>query len=81
MEVSHFEQRAYIKIALLRGRNAMKSHSKLAEAVGSNVVPLCTVLWIGKFQQGRLSTSDEKLSGRLVSVRTYLAYSLFEFDG
>ncbi|GFU14670.1 HTH_48 domain-containing protein [Trichonephila clavipes] len=55
------EQRAYIKIAILRGRNAMECHSELVEALGNNALPYRTVeRWLGKFQQGRLSTSDEQ---------------------
>ena len=59
MEVTRVEQRAYIKIAVLRGRNAMECHSELVEALGNNALPYRTVArWVGKFQQGRVSTSD-----------------------
>ncbi|GFW92472.1 HTH_48 domain-containing protein [Trichonephila clavipes] len=58
MEVTRVEQRAYIKIAVLRGRNAMECHS---EALGNNALPFRTVArWVGKFQQGHVSTSDEQ---------------------
>ncbi|GFU14696.1 transposable element Tcb2 transposase [Trichonephila clavipes] len=54
-------ERAYIKIAVLRRRNAMECHSELVEALGNNALPYRTVeRWLGKFQQGRLSTSDEQ---------------------
>ncbi|GFT48533.1 HTH_48 domain-containing protein [Trichonephila clavipes] len=60
MEVTRVEQRAYIKIAVLRRRNAMECHSELVEALGNNALPLCTVTrWVEKFQ-GRVSTSDEQ---------------------
>ena len=36
MEVNRVEQRSYIKIAVLRERNAMECHSELVEAVGNN---------------------------------------------
>ncbi|GFW26468.1 uncharacterized protein TNCV_1164051 [Trichonephila clavipes] len=79
MEVSRVEQRAYIKIAVLRERNAMECHSELVEALGNNAQPYRTVArWIGKFQQGRVSTSDEQRSGRPVSVRTDLARAVIE---
>ena len=59
MEVTHVEQRAYIKIAFLRGGNAMKCHSELVKDLGNNVLPYSTVAWwVGMFQQGRVSTSD-----------------------
>ncbi|GFR31022.1 HTH_48 domain-containing protein [Trichonephila clavata] len=71
MEVTRVEQRTYIKIAVLRGRNAMECHNELEEALGNNVLPYRTVAWwVGKFQQGCVSTSDEQRSGQLVSVWT-----------
>ncbi|GFW70442.1 HTH_48 domain-containing protein [Trichonephila clavipes] len=74
MEVTRVEQRAYIKIAVLQGKNAMECYSDLVEALGNNALPYCTVArWVGKFQQGRVSNSDEQRSGRPVSERTDLA--------
>ncbi|GFT13012.1 HTH_48 domain-containing protein [Trichonephila clavipes] len=65
MEVTCVEQRAYIKLAVLRGRNVMECHSELVEAYGNNALPYRTVArWVGKFQQGRVSTCDEQSSGR-----------------
>ncbi|GFV38425.1 HTH_48 domain-containing protein [Trichonephila clavipes] len=79
MEVTRVEQRAYIKIAVLKGRNAMKCHSELVEALGNNDLPYRTVArWIEKFQQGRVSTSDEQCSKRPVSVRTDLTHDVIE---
>ncbi|GFX94171.1 HTH_48 domain-containing protein [Trichonephila clavipes] len=61
MKATRVEQRAYIKVAVLRGRNAMEWHSELVEALGKNALPYRTVArWVGKFQQGRVSTSDEQ---------------------
>ncbi|GFR05060.1 HTH_48 domain-containing protein [Trichonephila clavata] len=68
MVVTRVEQRAYIKIAVLRGRNEMECHSEFMEALENNAAR-----WVGKFQQGRVSTSDEQCSGRPLSVRTDLA--------
>ncbi|GFW43060.1 suppressor of hairless protein homolog [Trichonephila clavipes] len=53
--------------------------SQLVEALGNNALPYRTVArWIEKFQQGRVSTSDEQRSGRPVSVRTALARAVIE---
>ncbi|GFW44645.1 HTH_48 domain-containing protein [Trichonephila clavipes] len=61
MEVTRVEQRDYIKIAVLRGKNEMECHSELVEALVKNTLPSHTVeRWVGKFQQGRVSTTDEQ---------------------
>ncbi|GFT99606.1 HTH_48 domain-containing protein [Trichonephila clavipes] len=53
MEVICVEQRAYIKIGVLRGRNAMECHSELVEALGNNALPYRTVArWVGSFSKG-----------------------------
>ncbi|GFW64715.1 histone-lysine N-methyltransferase SETMAR [Trichonephila clavipes] len=79
MEVTLVEQHAYIKIAVLRGRNVMEYHSELVEALGNNTLPYRTVArWVGKFQQRHVSTSDEQRSGRPFSVRIYLARAVIE---
>ncbi|GFV99220.1 uncharacterized protein TNCV_1511931 [Trichonephila clavipes] len=79
MEVTRVEQHAYIKIPILREKNAMECHSELVEALGNNALPYRTVArWVGKFQQGPVSTSDEQLSGRPISVRTNLARAVIE---
>ncbi|GFU73869.1 hypothetical protein TNCV_554971 [Trichonephila clavipes] len=44
MEVTRVEQPAYIKIAVLRGRNAMECHREL-EALEINAQPYRTVTW------------------------------------
>ncbi|PRD27409.1 UNVERIFIED_CONTAM: hypothetical protein NCL1_35429 [Trichonephila clavipes] len=67
MEVTRVEQRAYIKIAVLRGRNAMECNSELVEDLENKALPYRTVArWIGKFQQEYVSTSDKQSSGRPV---------------
>ncbi|GFV13978.1 putative molluscan insulin-related peptide(s) receptor receptor beta chain [Trichonephila clavipes] len=61
MEVTRIEQRADIKIAVHRGRNAMECDSELVEALGNNALPDRVVARrVGKFQQGRVSTTDEQ---------------------
>ncbi|GFQ72527.1 HTH_48 domain-containing protein [Trichonephila clavata] len=79
MEVTRVEQRAYIRIAVLRGRNEMEYHSEFIEALGNNALSYRTVAWwVGKFQQGRVSTSDEQRSGRSLSVRTDFTRAIIE---
>ncbi|GFQ95621.1 HTH_48 domain-containing protein [Trichonephila clavata] len=79
MKVTRVEQRAYIKIAVLRLRNEMECHSEFVDALGNNALTYRTVVrWVGKFQQGRVSTSDEQLSGRPLSVRTDMARAFIE---
>ena len=39
MPVTQLEQRAYIKIAVMGGRNASGCHSELLDAVGNNALP------------------------------------------
>ncbi|GFV30215.1 uncharacterized protein TNCV_96921 [Trichonephila clavipes] len=57
----------------------MECHSELVEALGINALPYCTIArWIGKFQQGPVSTSDEQHLERLVSVRNDLARAVIE---
>ncbi|GFR28698.1 HTH_48 domain-containing protein [Trichonephila clavata] len=47
MEVTHVEQRTYIKIAVHRGRNEMECHSEFVEALGHNTLPYRTVArWV-----------------------------------
>ncbi|GFR30912.1 HTH_48 domain-containing protein [Trichonephila clavata] len=79
MEVTCVEQRAYIKIAVLQRRNEMECHSEFVEALGNNALSYRTVArWVGKFQQGRVPTSDEQRSGRPLSVRTDVARTVIE---
>ncbi|PRD34948.1 UNVERIFIED_CONTAM: hypothetical protein NCL1_13033 [Trichonephila clavipes] len=64
MEVTRVEQGAFIKIAVLRGRNAIECHSEFVEALENNALPYSTVArWVGKFQQGLVSTTDEQRGG------------------
>ncbi|GFV47716.1 transposable element Tcb2 transposase [Trichonephila clavipes] len=56
----------------------MECHSELLEALGNNALPYRTVArWIEKFQQGRVSTSDEQRSGpphRFTTLETISNY-------
>ncbi|GFU51870.1 hypothetical protein TNCV_3733771 [Trichonephila clavipes] len=47
MEVTRFEQRSYLKISVLRGKNAMEYHSELVEVLGNNALSYRTVArWV-----------------------------------
>ncbi|GFQ72045.1 HTH_48 domain-containing protein [Trichonephila clavata] len=57
----------------------MECHNELVEALGNNALPYRTIArWVGKFQQGRVSTSNEQRSGRPVSVWTDLTRGVIE---
>ena len=43
MEVTRQEQCSYVKIVVLRGRNAKECHSELTEALGKHALPYRTV--------------------------------------
>ncbi|GFV36904.1 hypothetical protein TNCV_4767021 [Trichonephila clavipes] len=59
MEVTRVDLCSTTKIAFLRRRNAMECHSELVEAFGNNAQSYRTVArWRGKFQKGRVSTSE-----------------------
>jgi hypothetical protein len=73
MNVSWLEQRSYLKISVLCGRNATECHSELVEALGDRAVPYRTVArWTEAFQCGREASGDLQCSGRQVSVRAVL---------
>ena len=56
---------------MLRGRNANKCHSELAEAVGIRVLPYRTVTkWAAAFQRGRVASANTRRTGRPGTVRT-----------
>ncbi|PSN43656.1 hypothetical protein C0J52_16680, partial [Blattella germanica] len=64
-------QRAYIKIAVLRGQNAREFHAQLLEAVGARALPYRTVArWVAAFESGREATKDKPRTGRPRTVRT-----------
>ena len=54
MEVTRQEQRSYVKIAVLRGRNAKECHSEPTETLGNRALPYRTVArWAAAFHRGR----------------------------
>ena len=74
MEVTRQEQRSYVKIAVLRGRNAKECHSELTEALDNRALPYRTVArWTAAFQRGRVGSADMRRTGRPRTVRTNVA--------
>ncbi|GFT07789.1 hypothetical protein TNCV_1213871 [Trichonephila clavipes] len=61
MEVTRVEQRSYIKIAVLRGKNVMEYYSELVEALGSNALPYRTVARIEELMRVK-SPGDQALT-------------------
>ena len=78
MEVTRQEQRFYVKIAVLRGRNANECHSELTEALSNRALPYRTVArWAAAFQRGRVASADMRRTGRPRTVRTDVARTVF----
>ena len=74
MEVIRQEQRSYVKIAVLQGKNAKECHSELTEALGNRALPYRTVArWAAAFQRGRVASADMRRTGRPRTVRTDVA--------
>ncbi|PSN53956.1 hypothetical protein C0J52_12514 [Blattella germanica] len=79
MEVSRLEQRAYIKIAVLRGQNARECHAQLLEAVGARALSYRTVArWVAAFESGREATKDKPRTGRPRTVRTDVSRAVIQ---
>ncbi|KAJ4441341.1 hypothetical protein ANN_11196 [Periplaneta americana] len=55
MNVSRLEQRAYVKIAVLRSQNARECHAQLVEAsAGRGMLYRIVPRWVAAFQSGRV---------------------------
>ena len=79
MDVTRLQERSYLKIAILYGRNARECDRELVEAVRNNDLPCRTVArWIDDFQRRREATSDLQRVGRYVSVRTDVSYAVLD---
>ena len=64
MEVTREEQRSYVKIAVLRDRNAKECHLELTEPLGNCVLPYRKVArWPAAFQCGRVASADMRRTG------------------
>ena len=74
MEVTRQEQRSYVKIGVLRGRNTKECHSELTQALANRALPYRTVVrWAAAFQRGRVASADMRRTGRLRTVSTDVA--------
>jgi hypothetical protein len=64
-QISRSDQRSYIKIESLRGKNPTEIHNALHEVSRYSVVD-CTTLsgWASLFHEGRVSIQDNPRSGR-----------------
>ena len=77
MEVTPQEQRSYVKIAVLRGRNAKECHSELTEALGNCALPYRTVArWAAAFQRERAPSADMRRTGRPRTVCTNVKHAV-----
>ena len=58
-QITRSDQRSYMKIESLRGKNPTEIHNNLREVCGDNVVDCSTVSrWSARFREGRFSTED-----------------------
>lgn len=59
------DQRSYIKIETLRGKNPTEIHNALSEVCGALTVDRSTVSrWANRFLEGRVSINDDARPGR-----------------
>ena len=71
MEVTQQEQRSFVKIVVLWGRNAKECYSELTEALGNCALPYRTVArWAAAFQHGRVASADMRQTGHPRTVHT-----------
>ena len=76
-EVTRQEQRSYVKIAVLWGRNAKECHLELREALGNRALPYRTIArWSAGFQCGRVASADMHQTGRPRTVHTNVAHAV-----
>ena len=74
MEVTRQEQRSYVKIAVLRGRNAKECHAELTDALGNRALTYRKVArWTAAFQRGRVASADMRRTGRRRTLRTFVS--------
>jgi len=60
------DQKSYIKIETLRGKNPTEIHSALCEFCGEQTVDRNTVsCWATRFREGRVTINDDPRPGRL----------------
>ena len=77
MEVTRQVQRTYVKIAVVRGRNAKECHPELTEALGNRALPYRTVAgWAAAFQRGRVASAHMSRTGCPRTVRIDVARAM-----
>ena len=65
MDMARHEQRSYIKIAVLRRRNARECQRELQESFGDNALPNRTLeRWVAEFQM-RTRSNKRPVTGRM----------------
>jgi len=68
-QISRSDQRSYIKIETLRGKNPTEIHNAVHEVYGDSVVDRSTVSrWACRFREGRVSIQDDPRNGRPVTA-------------
>ena len=68
-QISRSDQRSYIKIENLRGKNPTEIHNALHAVCRVSVVDHSTVSqWASRFREGRVSIQDDPRSGWLVTA-------------
>ncbi|GFX82009.1 histone-lysine N-methyltransferase SETMAR [Trichonephila clavipes] len=76
MEATRVEQRAYFKIAILRGRNAMECHSELVKALGNNALSYRTVARILRNELHLRKIAVWWVPHALTKVQRWLRYAI-----
>jgi len=68
-QISRSDQRSYIKIETLRGKNPTEIHNALHKVCGDSVVDFSTVSRsASRFREGKRSIQDDPRSGRSVTT-------------
>jgi transposase len=68
-QISRSDQRSYIIIETLQGKNSTEIHNALREVCKDSVVDRSTVSrWESRFREGRVSIQDDPRSGRPVTA-------------
>jgi len=68
-QISRSDQRPYVNIETLRGKNPTEIHNALYEVCGDSVVDRITVSrWVSRFRKGWVSIQNDPRSGRPVKA-------------
>ncbi|GFU86141.1 hypothetical protein TNCV_367991 [Trichonephila clavipes] len=74
MEVTRVQQHAYIKIAILRGKNVMEYHSELVEALGG-IMPYHTVQYHGGWESFNKDVCQSVMSNVVQQMLRLMVFS------